>query len=419
MARNKRKTNTALISCTAADIVPQAIVKADIQADTALSIELLAPPEPVITAEANGSSAVLITEDTKLTGEYISENNDENALRIDGVSAALSDSVIKKTGGECTRPDAAAFGMNAALLAQNAATLAVTNTDMHTDASYSPAAFAYCTNTVLTVSDSTINTSGSDSAALYSTGAASLNAVQTDIATEGSSSPAIHCACDSSAAAEGGSFITEGADSPAILTYGSCTASDAAFSANRSEALRLFDGSKTSFTNCTLYGSMQDDENHSANVRIVSAGGREIPLTSFIMTGGMLRSDSGDMFYAENSVCDILLTDVLVAISNDVLLRLTGSDCTFTGVSQHLMGNFILDSTSKLTISMTDGGIYGGTVNPDNSGGRVDFILGDDCTWMLSGDAYLSSFTGNTGCIVSNGYMVYTDGTPLLPEPEK
>lgn len=121
---------TEFISCSAADLVKNAVFNAETQSGTALVLELLYAPAPAITAVKNGSAATLVTEPAQLSGEYTSESDDENALRIDGVTASLSDATVTKSGGECTDPAAAAYGMNAALLAQNAATLAIVNSNI-------------------------------------------------------------------------------------------------------------------------------------------------------------------------------------------------------------------------------------------------------------------------------------------------
>lgn len=40
--------------------------------------------------------------------------------------------------------------------------------------------------------------------------------------------------------------------------------------------------------------------------------------------------------------------------------------------------------------------------------------LSKDSTWTLTGDSYVSSFTGSTDNVIANGYHLYVDGEQVL-----
>ena len=45
--------------------------------------------------------------------------------------------------------------------------------------------------------------------------------------------------------------------------------------------------------------------------------------------------------------------------------------------------------------------------------GTVNVNLDATSTWTLTGDAYISSFTGDAANIVSNGYTLYVNGEAM------
>jgi hypothetical protein len=45
----------------------------------------------------------------------------------------------------------------------------------------------------------------------------------------------------------------------------------------------------------------------------------------------------------------------------------------------------------------------------------VDVTLDSTSTWSLTGDTYVSSFSGDTANIAFNGYTLYVDGVAVNP----
>ena len=43
----------------------------------------------------------------------------------------------------------------------------------------------------------------------------------------------------------------------------------------------------------------------------------------------------------------------------------------------------------------------------------MNVTLDESSTWTLTGDAYISSFTGDASGIVSNGYAIYVNGVAM------
>ncbi len=45
--------------------------------------------------------------------------------------------------------------------------------------------------------------------------------------------------------------------------------------------------------------------------------------------------------------------------------------------------------------------------------GTVFVTLDSDSTWILTGDSYITSFTGDASNVISNGYTLYVNGVAL------
>ena len=73
-----------------------------------------------------------------------------------------------------------------------------------------------------------------------------------------------------------------------------------------------------------------------------------------------------------------------------------------------------MDSISSLKLNLTEGSGFTGCINPDGAEGTVDVNLSKDSTWTLTGDSYVSSFTGSTDNVIANGYHLYVDGEQVL-----
>lgn len=50
----------------------------------------------------------------------------------------------------------------------------------------------------------------------------------------------------------------------------------------------------------------------------------------------------------------------------------------------------------------------GDTVSSET--GKVDVALGDGCSWNLTADTYITSFTGDVSHIKSNGHRLFVNG---------
>lgn len=112
-----------------------------------------------------GDSANTITEDGTYTGTtYTSTGDDENALRVDGAAVTLDGITVDKQSGATSNTENGDFyGMNAALLATNGATVTIKNATVTSSAQNGNGVFSYGSGTTVTISDSTITTTADNS----------------------------------------------------------------------------------------------------------------------------------------------------------------------------------------------------------------------------------------------------------------
>jgi len=68
-------------------------------------------------------------------------------------------------------------------------------------------------------------------------------------------------------------------------------------------------------------------------------------------------------------------------------------------------------STFTGSVSGTITNAAGKTISTET--GTVNVILGSDCTWMLTADTYITSFTGNASCIKANGYRLFVNNKEM------
>lgn len=388
-----------------------------------------------------GDSANTIDSD----GTYSSTDDDENALRVDGATVTLDGITVDKSAGSSSNTeDGDFYGMNAALLATNGATVTIKNANVTSSAQNGNGVFSYGSGTTVNISDSTITTSADNSGGIQTTGGGTTNASNLTVTTSGNSSAAIRSDRGGGTVnVDGGTYTSNGYNSPAVYSTADITVKNAELTANNSEALVIEGENSIALEDCTVTGNMSDTEGTSSdenvhNVMIYQSmsGDAEVGTSSFTMTGGSLTSDNGDMFYITNTNCTLSLTGVKLTNqdSDAYLLNVTGNSAshgwgsagsngaqvTFTASNQTLEGNIRIDSISTLDMTLAENSTFTGTINiVDNEDGgtavsdNAVITVEKGSTWNLTGDCVISSLTNN-GTINFNGYtMTLADETVL------
>ena len=393
-----------------------------------------------------GTAANTISEDGTYSGTaYTSTGDDENALRVDGATVTLDGVTVDKSAGATSNTeDGDFYGMNAALLATNGATVTIKNATVTSSAQNGNGVFSYGSGTTVNISDSTITTTADNSGGIQTTGGGTTNASNLVVETSGNSSAAIRSDRGGGTVnVDGGAYTSNGYNSPAVYSTADITVKNANLTANNSEALVIEGKNSITLENCYVTGNMSDTKGTSSsenvhNVMIYQSmsGDADVGTSVFSMTGGSLIGNSGDMFYITNTHCLLTLSGVNI-VNNDAdgaLLRVVGNSASrgwgtagsngaqveFTADGQTLAGDIFVDSISNLTMTMKNGSTFTGTINiVDNAEGgaavsdNAVVTIESGCTWNLTGSCTLTSLTNN-GTINFNGYTItLADGTVL------
>ena len=383
----------------------------------------------------NGTAANNADDDAVLSNmSFSSENDDENALRADGVTVSLADCTITKTGSSSNTENGDFYGMNAALLAENGAQVTVTGGEVSTSATNGNGIFSYGSGTVVNVSGTKIRTAERNSGGIQTTGGGKMNAEDLDVQTEGNSSAAIRSDRGGGTVnVKGGTYVTNGTGSPAIYSTADISVSDAVLTANNSEGIVVEGKNSVKLTDCTLSGKMQGTYNDdSENIQCIMiyqsmSGDADVGEAYFEANGGEINSLAGDMFYVTNTSCEIKLSGVKFNMADGVLLRAVGNsssrgwgksgenggDVKMTLTDQTVEGDIVVDEISSLDLDMS-GSVLTGAINADNSGGNISVSLDENSTWNLTSDSYVSSFEGDISNINAGEFHLYVNGEMVV-----
>lgn len=316
------------------------------------------------------------TSDNEVDGETIaSTGTDENAVNVsEGASVTLKDVTITRDSSESTGGDNSSFyGVGAAVLA--------------TDGN------AYVKGGTFYGWNLDVETNGESSAAIRSDRGGGKMVV------------------------DSGTYTSNGTGSPAIYSTADIAVNEATLAANGSEAICIEGLNSIHLYDSDLTGNMSDDSRNDCTWNVIlyqsMSGDSEVGNSIFEMDGGSLTAKNGGMFYTTNTESTITLDDVDITNAEDseFFLKCTGNanqrgwgttgangaDCLFTAIDQTMEGNVIWDSISDLDFYMTGESTLTGAVVQDESNagdggdGYCNLYIGEDATWIVTGDSTVST----------------------------
>ena len=393
-------------------------------------------------SSASYSAVKEITTNEDITsGEFTSSKADENVISVSGdIISTLSNISVVKIGDSDGGDNTSFYGTNSAIIAKGGANLTIKNATITTDATGANGVFSYggsaTTNnsssdgTTVNISDSTITTSKDNSGGIMTTGGGVMNATNLTINTAGTSSAAIRSDRGGGTVnVDGGTYKTTGKGSPAIYSTADITVKNTTLVATASEGAIIegknsitlenvsltdtnssLNGQSTTYKNVFLYQSMSGD----------AATGEAV----FTAKNSTITTNKGDSFYVTNTTAKIVLENNKI-INNDAsgnFLRIqkdswgtsgsNGGTVTLNMTNQNVTGNIVVDSISSLTMNLSNGSSYKGTINGENAG-EVSLTLDKSSSITLTGNTYVKSLTNadsTNSNINLNGYKLYVNG---------
>ena len=401
-------------------------------------------------ADIDYKGAVEITAADSQSGQtYASDTADESALLISTKDAVTVDEpTVTKYGSSDGGDSCNFYGLNAAVLVKDGADVTITGGTITSDAMGANGVFCYGGNggrngaagdgTTLTIRDTVITTTGGGSGGIMTTGGGVTYAYDLTVTTSGQSSAPIRTDRGGGTVyVDGGTYTSIGLGSPTIYSTAEIHVSNATLTSNLSEGVCIEGKNSIELTNCELTANNTACNGNATFLDTVMiyqsmSGDADSGTSAFTMTGGTLKSQTGHVFHVTNTNALITLRDVTVINEDEEGVLLSVCDDGWSGAgnvaalnaqNQALEGYLLVGSNSVLTLNLAEGSSFLGTVSGvitnakgdviSTEVGQVHVTMDDSSTWTLTGDAYITSFSGDAANVIANGYTLYVNGVAL------
>ena len=401
-------------------------------------------------ADVDYAGAVeIVSADSQIGQTYASTTADESALLISTSDAVtITNPTVTKSGDSDGGDNCNFYGLNAAVLVKDGTTATITGGTVTSDAEGANGVFCYGGNggqngasgdgTTVYIYDTAITTTGNGSGGIMTTGGGVTYAYDLTVETSGQSSAAIRTdRGGGTVVVDGGSYTSNGLGSPAIYSTADITVSNATLLSTLSEGVCIEGLNSITLTNCDLTANNTRCNGNATFLDTIMiyqsmSGDAASGTSSFTMTGGSLTSKNGHVFHVTNTSAVITLEGVeIVNEDGDNILLSVCADgwsggsnaATLKAIAQKLAGAIKVGSDSALTLMLTDGSSFEGSIDGsivNASGttvstqvGTVSVTLDDTSTWTLTGDSYVTEFNGDAANVIANGYTLYVNGVAL------
>ena len=401
-------------------------------------------------ADVDYAGAVeIVSADSQIGQTYASTTADESALLISTSDAVtITNPTVTKSGDSDGGDNCNFYGLNAAVLVKDGAAATITGGTVTSDAEGANGVFCYGGNggqngasgdgTTVYIYDTAITTTGNGSGGIMTTGGGVTYAYDLTVETSGQSSAAIRTdRGGGTVVVDGGSYTSNGLGSPAIYSTADITVSNATLLSTLSEGVCIEGLNAITLTNCDLTANNTKCNGNATFLDTIMiyqsmSGDAASGTSSFTMTGGSLTSKNGHVFHVTNTSAVITLEGVeIVNEDGDNILLSVCADgwsggsniATLKAIAQKLAGAIKVGSDSALTLMLTDGSSFEGSIDgsiTNASGtvvstevGTVSVTLDSTSTWTLTGDSYVTEFNGDAANVIANGYTLYVNGVAL------
>ena len=218
----------------------------------------------------------------------------------------------------------------------------------------------------------------------------------------------------------GGVVNTSGTKSPEIYSTGKITATGTSITAAASEAVTIEGKNSVTVNNCTFKTS----KTCGVFIYQSTSGDAAVGSGTFTMTGGALTAEDGPLFYSTNTDALINLKGAALNASSGILLKAcadqwgttgsNGSNVTLAADSQSLSGNVFLDKISTATLTLKNSSSLSGAINSDKTAKSATLSLDKTRKWTVTGTSYLTSLTDADTALSNineNGNNIYYDSS--------
>ena len=239
-------------------------------------------------------------------------------------------------------------------------------------------AFATGEGASVSLTDVTIEATGGGGHGVMATQGGSVTLDNVEITTAGANAaPLATDRGGGTITATGGSALASGKDSPALYSTGTITVNGGTYEATGAEAAVIEGSNSIVLTDVVLSSTIADK--WGVMLYQSMSGDAEGTTGTFTMTGGSLKvtGENSPVFYVTNCTGTIVLEGVDITSTSGVLVDAAagnwgtsgsnGGTAILTATGQTLVGDLVADSSSSLSINLTNGSRLTGAINAGNT----------------------------------------------------
>lgn len=379
------------------------------------------------------------TEETSDGETLDSSTADQNTILAQKAGTlTVTNGTLTKSGDDTNGDNVNFYGINSIGLSTGSdSSIKISDSSLTSDSEGSNGLFATDSGTIYANND-TISTSKGNSRGLDATYSGTIIANKMTISTKGDHSASL--ATDrggGSVSVTNSSLNTEGSGSPLIYSTGNIQVDNVTGTASGSQIAGM-EGLNTILIAHSTLTSTQTDKTASDPVAdgiiiYQSTSGDAESTTGeaavFNASDSTLKSSitSGSMFYLTNTTANIVLSDTTLDFDSDKadLLLVEGNDSNnwgtagsngatvkFTGLGETLKGNIVADTISSADVYLLDGTTWTGaasieenSVNTNKTDAPITINVSSDSKWVVTGDSTVTNLNVQDG-----GQVVDSDG---------
>ena len=375
------------------------------------------------------STITAVSTDQSLSNADLSSTtSDQSVVYITTSGLTITDSTLTKSSGDSSNTENSEFyGVNAAVLVQGGE-VSITGGNINTNAKGANAICATNDGKV-TISGTTIKSTGDSSArGLHATYGGSITATGVSISSTGGS-----CATLATDRGEGTvsctncELSTAGSGSPLIYSTGDITVSKTTGTSTGAQAV-VVEGKNTAtvkdFSNlkCNGIGNRNNVDQCGVMLYQSMSGDADDGISTFNCENSNIEIQSGSSVYSSAPMFFITNTDAFIKLNGCTFTYGSGTFLSAKGTSewgtsgsnggdvilnltnQNIVGDFVVDANSDLTINMVNSTITG-KINSAKTADDLSINLDSASKITLTGNSYYTSISNSdkTGANIING----------------
>ena len=368
------------------------------------------------------------TDQSLSNADLSSTTSDQSVVYITTSGLTITDSTLTKSSGDSSNTENSEFyGVNAAVLVQGGE-VSITGGNINTNAKGANAICATNDGKV-TISGTTIKSTGDSSArGLHATYGGSITATGVSISSTGGS-----CATLATDRGEGTvsctncELSTAGSGSPLIYSTGDITVSKTTGTSTGAQAV-VVEGKNTatvkdsSNLKCNGIGNRNNVDQCGVMLYQSMSGDADDGISTFNCENSNIEIQSGSSVYSSAPMFFITNTDAFIKLNGCTFTYGSGTFLSAKGTSewgtsgsnggdvilnltnQNIVGDFVVDANSDLTINMVNSTITG-KINSAKTADDLSINLDSTSKITLTGNSYYTSISNSdkTGSNIING----------------